>query len=84
MLCQADAFPAEDPNMETSITSDSALPEHRRTPWRAESVQPAFALGLRATTLLGALPRAARRLLDRVGMGLQRFDDNLWDGGDET
>jgi len=69
--------------METSIT-DSALPEHGGNHWRAESVRPVIALGRSVASLLVALPRAARRLLDRVGMGLQQFDDNLWDGGDET
>ena len=69
--------------MDPSIT-DSALPEHGGNHWGAASVRPVIALGRPVASLLGALPRAARRLLDRVGMGLQQFDDNLWDGGDET
>lgn len=37
-----------------------------------------------AAALLAGIPRTARRLFDRVGMGLRTFDDNLWDGGDEA
>ena len=69
--------------MDTVIT-DSALPDHGGKQQRAVAVGQAISLGVPASNLLGALSRAARRLLERVGLGLQRFDDNLWDGGDET
>lgn len=69
--------------METSITG-SALPDLASKQRHAESLQAGIAAVLPAVTLLGALPRAARRLFDRVGTGLQHLDDNLWDGGDET
>lgn len=67
--------------MKTPITG-SDLPEPEGKQPCARAMQPGIAVVLPAVPLLGGLPRAARRLFDRVGIGLQRFDDNLWDGGD--
>ena len=69
--------------METSITG-SALPEHGGRQRSAEGLRRLMVVIGPGATLFGALRRTALRLFDRVGLGLQRFDDNLWDGGDEA
>lgn len=65
--------------METSVIGSAEAGRRPARPWVGVT-QP-------AATLLTALPRHARllfgRALNRIGTGLQRFDDNLWDGGDE-
>ena len=69
--------------MGTSLT-DSALPGPALKQWTVSAVRPGAVVGRWAAALLDAPPRALRRVFDRVGTGLQRFDDNLWDGGDDA
>jgi hypothetical protein len=72
-------IPPSEPSMETSVMSSAEAGRRPVRPWIGVT-QPAVAL-------LTALPRRVRGLLghplNRIGTGLQRFDDNLWDGGDE-
>jgi hypothetical protein len=68
--------------METSAAGAARVGAERRS--QRDLVRPWVIVARPAATLLTGIPRTARRLFDRVGLGLRTFDDNLWDGGDET